>query len=151
MRILSEREFSIVPREESISDILLNGVKTGTSIEGACLELVTKCRGGYLVIMTDDIPYEDSLHIHLLDDKAGCIDSANIGAMYSTGSFENPVIEGENCISFQFIGDTRWKVELLGYKEWRIPFFSSPKGVSRRHPFYQYFRVYDHPNREKAL
>jgi hypothetical protein len=59
--------------------------------------------------MTDDIPGEDMLHIHLLAEDLSVIDSATIGGMYSTGSFTNHTVLSPNEIAFNFIGGHEWK------------------------------------------
>ena len=150
MQILSHREFDIKADANNLSHIILNGEKKNNTIEGSFLEFCLKHNGQYLVFMTDDIPSEDTLHIHLLDEKLTLIDSANIGSMYATGSFKNPVIENQNKITFNFIGNTRWAVELLAKKEMRLPFISSLKGISRKYPFSQYFKVYGNPESERT-
>jgi len=98
--------------------------------------------------MTDDIPGEDMLHIHLLAEDLSVIDSATIGGMYSTGSFTNYTVLEPNQITFNFIGGNEWRVEVLEDKVFSLPFVSSPKGVARKHPFYQYFKLYGDPQPE---
>ena len=107
------------------------------------LPLKTGCK--YLTFMTDDTPNEDMLHIHLLNESLDVIDSATIGSMYSTGSFRNCNIQEPNTLTFNFIGGTEWKIEILDNKEFLFPFISLPKGVSRKNMFYQYFKIYSNP------
>ena len=145
MKVLTEQEFSTRPSTSDNSYILLDGKQTQKDIYGAYLELCLKVGDRYLVFMTDDIPGEDMLHIHLLGSDLNIIDSATIGGMYSTGSFKNHNVKGPSQITFNFIGGNEWRVDVLEGKVFSLPFISSPKGVSRKHLFHQYFRLYGDP------
>lgn len=148
MIILDNQEFNTKPTSSEQSGIFLGNTKTDKSIDGSYLELCIKTGCKYLVFMTDDTPNEDMLRIHLLNESLDVIDSATIGSMYSTGSFRNYNIQDLNTLTFQFIGGTKWKVEILDKKEFLFPFISLPKGVSRKHTFSQYFKVYGNPQSE---
>lgn len=148
MRALTEQEFSTRPSTSNDSYILLDGKPTQKDIEGAYLELCLRVGEKYLVFMTDDIPGEDMLHIHLLGSDLNIIDSATIGGMYSTGSFKNHNVKGPSEITFNFIGGNEWRVDILEDKVFSLPFMSSPKGVARKHLFHQYFKVYGDPRPE---
>jgi hypothetical protein len=150
MEILEDLAFRIEPSSADKSCIFLDGKPTNKSVEGAYLELCLKLGQQYLVFMTDDIPGEDMLHIHLLAEDLSVIDSATIGGMYSTGSFTNYTVLEPNQITFNFIGGNEWRVEVLEDKVFSLPFVSSPKGVARKHPFYQYFKLYGDPQPEQG-
>ena len=145
MIILNSQEFKVQPASSDQSRILLGDTQTGKSIDGCYLELCVKAENKYLVFMTDDTPNEDMLHIHLLNESLDVIDSATIGSMYSTGSFRDYHIQEPNTLIFHFIGGTQWKVKILERKEFLLPFISQPKGVSRKHFFYQFFKIYGSP------
>jgi len=98
-----------------------------------------------LIFLTDDVPYEDALNIHLLDKELNCLDSATIGSIYSTGTFKSLDITGPTQVSFRFIGDTDWGIELLPEPVFSIPFVSDPKGVSGAFGFSKHFRVTGNP------
>ena len=148
MNILSDHEFSTKPVSSDKSCIFLGGAQTHKKIDGTYLELCVKVDERFIVFMTDDIPSEDMLHVHLLDKNLDVIDSATIGGMYSTGSFENYNLQEPNKITFNFIGGNEWVVELLKNKEFRVPFISSPKGVYRKNPFNQHFKLHGNPSPE---
>lgn len=148
MIILESQEFRTQPTSSEQSGIFLGNTKTGKCIDGSYLELSIKVGCKYLVFMTDDTPNEDMLHIHLLDESLDVIDSATIGSMYSTGSFRDYNIRDSNTLTFYFIGETEWKVEILENKEFLLPFISLPKGVSRKNTFSQYFKIYGNPQSE---
>ena len=148
MDILSDHEFSTKPTSSEKSCMFLDGIQTHKNIAGICLELCIRIDQKYLVFMTDDIPSEDMLHIHLLDDDLNIIDSATIGGVYSTGSFWNYNLQEPDQITFYFIGGNKWRVEILERKVFCLPFISSPKGVYRKKSFYQYFKLYGNPQSE---
>lgn len=116
------------PRSELIADT----EATGVTLTGVVLEAALRWRDQYVLFLTDDIPSEDSLHIYLLSATFSLIDSANLGSMYSTGSFRELNFISPDTLSFRFFGGTVWQLELLTQARPRLPFFSEPHGVSRR-------------------
>ena len=92
------------------SQILIKGEATGKIVTGAILEAAILWKNYYLLFMTDDIPHEEMLSVHLLDKKLNLLDSVTIGAMYSTGSFSSIEIVEPNIVSFRFIGDSNWRM-----------------------------------------
>lgn len=151
MELLSNEEFSLRPTlmrgDEQMprSEIVLQGIATGKLIDGAVLEAAVKWRGGYLVMGTDDIPQEDTLRIYLFDLSLNLIDSATLGAMYSTGTFRDLALESPDLLRFRFIGGTTWTLKILDRREFSVPFYSDPKGVHRPLSFARHFRLYGDP------
>lgn len=131
------------------SEILLAGIPTGKIVPGAFLEAAVSWDNFYLLFMTDDIPQEDMLGIHLLDKKLNLIDSATLGAMYSTGSFSILKLIPPNSINFRFIGGIDWNIELLTKPALRLPFVTDPKGVSRKFGFKRHFKIHGRPLPER--
>ncbi len=99
----------------------------------------------YLAFLTDDIPQEDTLRIYLFDSQLTLIDSATLGAMYSTGSFTALQLSPPNHVRFQFIGDIVWTLELLGREVFSLPFGADPTGVSRPFKLHKRFRIFGEP------
>ncbi len=85
------------------------------------------------------------LSIHLLDAGLDLLDSALLGAPYSTGSFSDLEVTGPKTVSFRFIGDTTWSVELLPRRVLRIPFVRDAPGVYRRFGFARHFIIRGNP------
>ncbi|WP_157659223.1 hypothetical protein [Thauera butanivorans] len=112
-------------------ELVVGGKPTGQRIEGCVLEAALECDAGYLLFLTDDIPHEDSLNIHLVSFSGTLEDSARIGGMYSTGRFEKLQVQQPDKISFRFMGDTIWTLQVLQKPAFRIPFLSEPAGVHR--------------------
>ena len=85
------------------------------------------------------------LSIHLLDGRLDLLDSATLGAPYSTGSFSDLDIEASSTVRFRFIGDTTWSVEVLPHPVFRLPFVPDAPGVRRRAGFARHFIVRGNP------
>ncbi len=103
---------------------------TGEPVEGAVLEACVQQGEHYIVFLTAGIPYEDSLHIHLLDSDLLHRDSVMLAAAYTTGNFRNLILEEGGALSFEFFGSRLWTVSVLSEKRLRIPYLSGPSGVS---------------------
>jgi hypothetical protein len=148
MRTAPEITTRPVPRgEDEIpqSEILLQGSPTGKLVNGATLEAAVQWRDCYLLLMTNDIPYEERLSMHLLDGSFALLDTASLGAAYSTGTFAALELLEPDQVSFRFIGDTLWRVELLTEPEFKVPLLGDPRGVSRPLNFSRRFRVHGNP------
>ncbi len=123
------------------SEILIHGASTGVLITGAVLELSARWREFHLVMMTDDVPGEDILGIHLLNKDLRVLDSAFIGNPYSTGFFRFLEWRGNDRMSFRFSGEKIWILRLLDKPSFRIPFSIGTPGVRRRFGFTRHFVV----------
>lgn len=128
-----------------VSDIIVNGAPTGKRVAGALLEAAVQWHDKYLLLTTDDCPFEEFLGVRLLDSQFNLLDSAQIGAIYNTGTFSSLELREPNTVSFLFIGETTWRVELLPAPGVRVPFFSEPYGVWRRFSFRRHFVVHGNP------
>ena len=136
--------------EIPVSEILLNGRGVGRRVPGAVLEAAVKWRDCYLLFMTDDVPFEDSLGIQMLDGHLDILDSARIGGPYATGAFSSLELEEPNSVRFRFAGDTIWKVELLERPEFRMPFLRDAPGVTRPLGFSRRFVIRGSPRPQTA-
>lgn len=122
-------------------ELVIKGQPSGLRVEGCVLEAALKYDDGYLLFLTDDIPNEDSLSIHLIDHSGNLRDTARIGSIYSTGCFSDLQIQQPETVSFRFIGDTVWSIHILPKPALRIPFVSEPAGVHRPLGFKRHFTV----------
>jgi hypothetical protein len=145
---LSLRAVSTGEDESPRSQIVRGGEPTGASVPGAVLEAVVACGDRYLLFTTDDIPYEDSLHIVLVDASLRTLDAATLGSPYSTGRFAELELAPPDRVHFRFMGGTRWTVTLFPAAKARIAAFSDPKGVSRSKPLMRWFGVEGNPKPE---
>jgi hypothetical protein len=131
-----------------VSEIFIHGTPTGKKVSGALLAAAVQWQDKYLLFTTDDCPFEEFLGIRLLDSQFNLLDSAQIGAIYNTGTFSELKLHEPNAVSFLFIGDTTWRVELLTTPGFRLPFFSEPAGVWREFGFRRHFIVRGNPQRQ---
>jgi len=127
------------------SEIWLNGQATHQQVPGAVLEAAVQWHDKTLLLVTDDVPYEEALRIMLLDKDMTMLDAAELGAPYSTGAFKNLLLMPPDALSFRFIGDTTWTVTLLAQPGFRLPWFTEPRGVSRPFGFQRHFVVDGQP------
>lgn len=117
-------------QELATSFATIAGRTSKEALEGTVLEACVQYGNQYLLFLTDDIPFEDSLHIHLLDEDLKRVDTATLGAPYTTGHFRNLRYEDSGEITFEFFGNCVWEVSVSTQKRLRLPFVSGPKGVS---------------------
>jgi hypothetical protein len=135
--------------DQRFSELLLNGRPSGHILKGAVLEAAVQWHGHHLLFLTDDVPYEEALRIVLLNERWQVVDEAELGAAYSTGSFSDLTLLLPDMVRFRFIGGTDWTVRLLTQKQFRIPWVSEPRGVSRRFGFNRRFAVDGRPQPER--
>lgn len=150
MQLLSSTELSLVRTETSenvgpTSEICRNGRPAGRRVPGAVLEAAALWRDRLLLLTTDDIPYEDVLHILLLDSSLKLLDQARLGGIYSTGRFALLPSPEPDRLRFRFIGDTDWTVRMLDAPGWYLPFWSEPTGVTRPWGLTRHFEVCGQP------
>jgi hypothetical protein len=117
-------------QELAMSYATIDGRTSGEPLEGIVLEACVQHGNQYLLFLTDNIPFEDSLHIHLLDENLNRIDSATLGGAYTTGHFRNPTCEDSGKTTFEFFEDCVWELSVLANRRLRLPFVSGPPGVS---------------------
>lgn len=126
------------------SEVLAGGRKTGQVVTGEVLEASVQWKDCVLLFITDAIPFEDSLHIYLFDVRWHLLDSAKLGAMYTTGALSGLELVPPHAMRFRFIGDITWELELLERSVPLLP-FTEPKGVSRPFGFTKRFKLHGRP------
>jgi len=111
---------------ESIKDPLvqltLEGEKVGSPIKGAHLEKQYCIQGlGYLLMLTDNVPYEETLRVYLVNENVEVIDELEFGAGMVTGTFEIVDDKNEDSIVFSFIHESLCKLQVLKTAHWCKP------------------------------
>ena len=155
MHILSASELSVtqvrgLPEGAvPVCEIIRSGQATGQQVPGAVLEAAAQWQSFTLLFTTDDTPFEELLHIHLLDAELRLLDSATLGGIYSTGSFSLLSSAEPDTLRFRFIGDADWSVQVLPEAGFRVPLWSEPAGVSRPLGFSRHFIVRGQPQPER--
>ncbi|EOC1335174.1 hypothetical protein ACI09U_002946 [Cronobacter turicensis] len=123
------------------SELLLNGNITGIIVHGEILEASVQINDQrYVLFLTDDVIFEESLTIALIDLCEGIKEIVSVGNEYSTGNFETLSITAER-INFRFMGDYLWTVTISNTPRLRLPFLSDPRGVKRDAAFKKYINI----------
>jgi len=130
------------------SELVLNGVPTGRTIQGTTLEAAVEWNSLLLIFVTDDVPFEEMLRVILLDEDLNVVDRALIGSPYSTGAFSSLELRAPDTVKFHFIGGSPWTVQLRSTRGLRLPFISEPRGVHRPFGFSRRFIVRGRPSPE---
>ncbi|EPR9024284.1 hypothetical protein ACU9CR_001517 [Cronobacter dublinensis] len=126
------------------SAVLINGNITGIIVPGEILEASVQVNEQlYVLFLTDDVIFEESLTIALIDFREGIKEIVYVGNEYTTGSFEALSITADK-INFRFIGDYLWTVTVSGTPRLRVPFVSDPRGVKRDTAFKKYMDISTH-------
>ncbi|MCS6884939.1 MAG: hypothetical protein RMM17_00645 [Acidobacteriota bacterium] len=105
------------------SEIIYRGQPTGLILEGLILEQQFACKNGYLLLLTDDCPFEEGLHIHLLNFELQHLDTINMGKAYLPGMLQN-VTSSNETLNFSFFGDDSWQLRVLQQPRFRISPYS---------------------------
>lgn len=132
------------------SDVVLGDKSTGIIVPGQVLEAAIQVNEQrYLLFLTDDVIFEESLTIALIDLQEGVKEIIRLGNEYSTGSFENLSVTAD-AINFRFIGDSLWTIKTSDSPRLRFPFGSDPKGVTRESGLKKYITISASPSPDKV-
>ena len=113
MKPIEQFSLGLVDAEKQTAELMdLSGRKV-TTLDGVVLEaqfLVTG--GGYLVVTSDEDPFEGCLHMCLLDDKFKKIDGMRLGVSYRPGTFRAHGHGPGESLQFSFFADEIWHLEI---------------------------------------
>lgn len=73
--------------EVPLCEVMFGGKGTGKVLQGAVFEAALKWNDYILLFVTDDVPFEDTLNIYLLDQQLNIEDYARMYYIYATGIF----------------------------------------------------------------
>lgn len=156
IRLLSPEDVTICPLPVPNADaVACSEVHVGKRMVPHALaafvpEAAVSCDGHVLLFLSDDIPSEDALRIHLLDAQLRLLDSAWLGWIYATGTFRLLELVQPRTVRFRFFGDTDWSLQVLETAALRVPVFSEPRGVHRRFGWSRHFRIEGDPQMEQT-
>jgi hypothetical protein len=109
-----------VPR----SELLWRGEPTEVRVDGVTLEHQLQVPAGYLLFLTEDSPFEEGLHIYLLDRDRRIVDGLELASRYAPGMLREIAAEPDGAVSFSFFGEDRWRVAVndtaLGFLAARV-------------------------------
>lgn len=151
MKLIPAPEYSVrlitppTPEVTPQSEITVAGVPTGKVIAGAILRSALRWGEFVLLFLTDDVPFEDTLRMYLLDQDLTVVDSARMGVMYSTGIFSELDLTEPDTVRFQFFDGVLWTLTLLSKEEFAIPIISEHTSVSRPFKFFRRIRLAGKP------
>lgn len=128
-----------------MSEIMVAGTPTGKLVAGAVFEAALKWKEYVLVFLTDDVPFEETLNIYLLDAHFNVVDSAEMYYMYSTGIFSDLDLAQPDTVRFGFFGGITWTLKLFAEKRFVLPIISDPTGVHKPFRFFRMFQIYGKP------
>ena len=114
--------------EPARSHVLISGQLAASSVSGCVLEAAVQCTVGWLLFASHDVPYEESVSNSLLNVSGELLDSADLGGMYTTGTFSDLQLEPPNKMHFQFFDDAGWYVELFDQPKLCVPWLPDGPG-----------------------
>ena len=112
-------------------EVVIDGRATGFTVPAQCIEAAIGVdESRLLLLLTDDVPFEEALLIVLIDLQQGVKEILTLGGAYTTGRFEDLTLFAQ-AVEFSFIGDTTWRVEIAERPFFRFPFVGDPRGIWR--------------------
>lgn len=147
MKLAHALGYSIRALTESTSDevplceVILAGEGTGKVLQGAVFETALRWHDYTLLFVTDNVPFEDTLNIYLLDRHLNVADYARMYFIYATGIFSDIDLEEDDTVRFDFLGEKRWVLKLFSKKKFFIPVLSDTFGVHRPFSFFRRFQL----------
>jgi len=129
----TDRYHAVEHRHEPTPRIVLRRMDGGGGepvvLDAACLLAQYAVSGtDTLLVLDEDTPYEERLHLVLLRDDR-MLDHVTIGAPYATGAFR-PVELSVDTLRFRFERDARWTLAIDG--NGRRGIGGLPPGATRR-------------------
>ena len=123
-------EISLIPETIPYSSLVISGIATPIKLPGIVLEASLELDdGSFLLFTTDDVVFEESLHIIHLDPHIGIIDQMTLVTPYATGVFKVESMQQQN-ITFEFFSQKLWQLTIATH-----PSYS----------FYNYYREVKRP------
>jgi hypothetical protein len=123
--------------QSPLVQLRLHGRDAGPPIDGATIERAFRLDDGrYLILLTDDVPYEEALRVYLLDQDGTVLDGIVLGSAYVTGSVQDVTIENDVTLAFSFVHRARCRVSVRGTGAVRLPLRYKP-GVARIGPLWR--------------
>ncbi|WP_211923249.1 hypothetical protein [Duganella radicis] len=139
-----------MPDVQPTSEIIVAGTNTQKFVAGAVFQAALRWNDYLLLFLTDDVIFEETLNIYLLDKDLNIVDLARMYHMYSTGVFSDLDLSEPDTVRFRFFEGLVWTLRLLNEQAFAVPFFSDPTGVHRPFKFFRRFHLHSHPTSGKS-
>lgn len=109
------RSFSITPVGSTPwqSELLCDEAAIPLLIDGILLQAQYRVGSRYLILLTEDCPYEEALHVYLLNHAHQVLDALELGLPYTPGIVKNLAPQGDT-LTFSFFGEDHWRLDVLG-------------------------------------
>lgn len=102
--------------------IYIRGERTGIIVPAQTLETAILLNDGrYLLLMTDDIPYDEALEILLIKIDYGIQERITLSTSYGSGTFRRMKL-CETHVEFCYFSDEIWRMEISKSRFFRLPF-----------------------------
>lgn len=98
-----------VPRCE----LRIDGAPTGRFLAGQLLEQQFEVGTRYLLLVTEDSPFEELLHLYLLDADLSLLDERELGQPYTPGVLQDVAPVSRDQLQFSFFGGDLWRLTVL--------------------------------------
>jgi len=141
IRLVTPPKSDTVP----LSELVIADQRTGKILGGAVFEAALAWNDVVLLFLTDDIKFEDTLNIYLLDKDLNIADSARLYFAYSTGIFSHLDLTQPDTVRFRFFDGLVWTLTLHAEKKFTTPFIPAPAGVHRPFTFFRRFALSSRP------
>ena len=115
----------------AMSRVRVDGRADGPVVRGAVLEAAVELDDRLVLFLSDGVPWEEGLNVHLLDAAFVCVDSVALGWPYTPGMFSDLRLQAPDTIEFCFPGNTRWRVTVRRSRRLAWPMSRGWPGVSR--------------------
>lgn len=107
-------EFKLSIKRDGVGVITRDGANWEQSIPGVVLEAQFMMKNhNFLILTSEDCPYEEALHIILMDELGSIIDKVEIGQEATPGIVKDIETLDDSRIKFKFIGDGYFTVDVL--------------------------------------
>lgn len=99
--------------KETLCEVVIKQTMTGIFIRGKVMEeAVYISEGRYLIFTTDDVIFEETLNIYLIELGKGVLDKLWIGQPYNTDIFSGVTMIDQQTLSFNFLYLKDWKLSV---------------------------------------
>ncbi len=99
---------------DDTSSMLIFDSREISVINGEVIEAQFKTENGqYLLIASDNCPYEEGINIYLLSSDKDVLDHVTIAQNYTSGQFEGLEIMDDSTIKFSFIREEKFKLNIF--------------------------------------
>jgi hypothetical protein len=118
--------------EPARAELLADGRSTGVVVPGVTLEAHYETPEWHLLFTTENIPFEEALHITLLDRQFARLDQVELSHPFTPGTVTGlQTNDRADRVRFSFFGGDLWEVTVLQPPR-RLALREAPTGVKAR-------------------